>query len=87
MKSLRNWQTLHYRVMPQKSIFGEVFSEPIIGRPKDAERFDDCSASFSELLGIFFAINRVNLRYHHKATSSASEILRLREREQRRKHY
>ncbi len=55
------------------------------GRPKDAEQSHNRSASFFGLLGIFFAINRVHLRHRYKATSSASEILRLRERKQRRK--
>ena len=55
------------------------------GRPKDAEQSRNRSVSFFGLLGIFFAINRVYLRYQVEATSSASEILRLRKRKQRRK--
>lgn len=57
------------------------------GRSKDTEQSYNRSVSFFGQLCIFFAINQVYLRYQNKVMSSASEILRLREREQRRKQY
>lgn len=51
MKSLRSWQTLHYRVMPQKSILWRSLFRT---NRRSSKRY----RAISQSLGIFFRITR-----------------------------
>lgn len=62
-----------YEKPPEKHFFFTLYSPQ-----KVAQLY------FSLITRCFFVINRVYLRYQYKVMSSASEILRLRETDQRR---